>query len=98
MSKDGVILRFEDVSFEYNQDKPILREVSFTVRENSKITIMGQNGAGKSTIFGLVTGAIKTESGQVHLTHGMTVALSRQVMPRADLTLSVREFFEKMFT
>ena len=97
MPKDGVILRFEDVSFEYSQDKPILEEVNFTVRENTKITIMGQNGAGKSTIFSLVTGAIKPESGQVHLTHGMTVALSRQVMPRPDLTLSVREFFEKMF-
>lgn len=97
MSKDGVILRFEDVSFEYTQEKPILEEVSFTVRENTKITIMGQNGAGKSTIFSLVTKAIKPESGSVHLTHGMTVAISRQVIPRDELTLSVRVFFERAF-
>lgn len=97
MSKDGVILRFEDVNFEYDQDKPILDEVNFTVRENSKITIMGQNGAGKSTIFGMITRAIKPDMGQVHLGHKLSVAISRQVIPRADLALTVREFFEKMF-
>ena len=97
MSKDGVILRFEDVSFEYQQERPILDEVSFTVRENTKVTIMGQNGAGKSTIFGLITKALKPESGFVHLTHGMTVAISHQVIPRGELTLSVRQFFEKAF-
>lgn len=97
MSKDGVILRFEDVAFEYSQERPILDEVSFTVRENTKITIMGQNGAGKSTIFGLVTKGLKPESGFVHLTHGMTVAISHQVIPRDELTLTVRSFFEKAF-
>ncbi len=97
MSKDGVVLRFENVSFEYEQNKLILDEVNFTVRENTKITIMGQNGAGKSTIFGMITKAIKPDSGQVHLVHGLTVAISRQVIPRSDLTLTVREFFQKMF-
>ncbi len=97
MSKDGVILRFEDVSFEYGQDKPILDEVSFTVRENSKITIMGQNGAGKSTIFSLITRNAQPDTGQVFINHGLSVAISRQVIPRADLTLTVREFFQKMF-
>lgn len=97
MSKDGVILRFEDISFEYEQNKPILEEASFSVRENTKITIMGQNGAGKSTLFGMITGTVKQDSGQVHLTHGLTVAISRQVIPRSDLGLTVREFFQKMF-
>ncbi len=97
MAKDGVILRFENVSFEYGQDKQILEEVSFTVRENTKITVMGQNGAGKSTIFSLITGQGKPESGQVFLNHGLSVGISRQVIPRADLTLTVREFFQKMF-
>ncbi len=61
MSKDEVILRFEDVAFEYEPNKPILDEVVFSVRRNSKITIMGQNGGGKSTIFGLITKKLKPE-------------------------------------
>ncbi|MHB1330360.1 MAG: ABC-F family ATP-binding cassette domain-containing protein [Minisyncoccota bacterium] len=97
MSKDGVILRFDNVSFEYAQNKPILEEVSFTVRENTKITIMGQNGAGKSTIFKLITSSTKPDSGNVFRVNGITVAISSQVIPREELSFSVREFFEKAF-
>lgn len=97
MSKEEVILRFEDVNFEYEQNKPILEEVNFSVRKNSKITVMGQNGGGKSTIFGLITKNLKPESGNVFIPSGLTIAISRQVIPREELELSVREFFEKAF-
>ncbi len=97
MAKNETILRFEDVSFEYSPIKPILDGVNFTVRSGSKITIMGQNGAGKSTIFGLITGAHTPESGNINIVKGVTVAIARQVITREDLSLSVREFFEKCF-
>ena len=100
------VLRFEDVSFEWGHNKPILDEVTFNVRRGTKVTLMGQNGAGKSTIFGLILGAehagnstsgSKPESGQIHITNGCTVATARQVIPRADLELTVRDFFANCF-
>jgi ATPase subunit of ABC transporter with duplicated ATPase domains len=95
---DGeVILRFNEVNFEYGHLKPILHEASFSVRRGSKVTLMGQNGAGKSTIFGLITGALKPEDGSLVLTGNPSVAIARQVIPRTDLALTVREFFEKAF-
>jgi|ERR1035437_1156201 ATPase subunit of ABC transporter with duplicated ATPase domains len=97
MSKDEVILRFEDVSFEYEPNKPILEDVVFSVRRNTKITVMGQNGGGKSTIFGLITGNLKPESGNVYTSIGLTISIARQVIPRDELSLTVREFFEKAF-
>jgi len=87
------IIRFEDVSYEWSHNKPILDEVSFTVRAGTKITLMGQNGAGKSTIFGLILNEYKPESGEVHITNGATIATARQVIPREQLALTVREFF-----
>ncbi len=98
MSKNETILRFDNVSFEYNANKPILSEVSFSVRSESKITIMGQNGAGKSTIFGLITKAYEPENGTINIVKGVTVAISKQVMPREYLQLTVREFFQKSFS
>jgi ATP-binding cassette, subfamily F, member 3 len=92
-----VIIRFEDVSFEYGHNKPILHEVSFTVREGAKITIMGQNGAGKSTLFSLLTKERHTDEGKVHISKGASVAMARQVVRRDELTLTVREFFELAF-
>ncbi len=97
MSRGEVIVRFEKTSFEYGHRKPILDEVDFSVRKGSKITLMGQNGAGKSTIFTLVTGAAKPEAGHVHIENGLTIATAKQVIPRPDLELTVRAFFEKCF-
>ena len=51
--KNEVILRFNNVTFVYGK-KPILSEATFSVRRGAKITLMGQNGAGKSTMFRLI--------------------------------------------
>jgi ATPase subunit of ABC transporter with duplicated ATPase domains len=79
---DESVLRFEDISFEYGHMKPILEEVSFVVRRGAKLTLMGQNGAGKSTIFSLITGDASPEDGTIHRAHGLSIAISRQVIPR----------------
>ncbi|MBI3633584.1 MAG: ABC-F family ATP-binding cassette domain-containing protein [Candidatus Vogelbacteria bacterium] len=97
MSNNETILRFEDVSFEYGHLKPILDQVSFSVRRGTKTTIMGQNGAGKSTIFGLITKALKPDLGDVHVGTNISIAISRQVIPRNELDLTVKEFFQKCF-
>lgn len=97
MAHGEVILRFEDVSFEHTANKPILEEVSFSVRRGMKVTIMGQNGAGKSTLFGLMTRALSPDEGTVTISNKISIALSRQVIPRDELDLTVREFFQKCF-
>ena len=96
MPGNEVILRFNKVSFEYNR-KPILIEADLSVREGSKITLMGQNGAGKTTIFQLIMNALKPESGAITITDGATIATARQVIPAEHMGLTVREFFEKAF-
>ena len=82
--KGETIIRFESVSFEYGHNKPILDEVSFPVRLGSKLTLMGQNGAGKSTIFGMITGELKPENGDIHISRGVSIAVSRQIIPRQE--------------
>lgn len=54
-----VIIRFDEVTYGYQRPKWLLDEASFSVREGNKVTLMGQNGAGKSTIFKLITGDLK---------------------------------------
>ena len=50
----GPIVRFEDVSFHYDPDRPILKGVSFTVPAGRTIAVVGPSGAGKSTISRLL--------------------------------------------
>ena len=97
MPQNEVILRFNKVSFEYARNKPLLDEVDFSVRRGTKITLMGQNGAGKSTIFKLITGQLGPESGAITTASALTIGTARQVIPREQTGLSVREFFESVF-
>ena len=98
MANDEVIVNFKDVSFEWTQNKPILNEASFSVRRGSKITLMGQNGAGKSTIFQLITVEQQPESGAVNINNNLTIAIAKQVLPRDQLGFTVKEFFENCFS
>src|SRR3989344_9130023 len=98
MSQGEAIIRFEKVSFGFGHNKPILTEVDFSVRRGAKMTIMGQNGAGKSTIFQLITGALKPESGDVHVAPRLSIAIARQVISRDQLDLTLREFFQQGFS
>ncbi|MES2006593.1 MAG: ABC-F family ATP-binding cassette domain-containing protein [Patescibacteria group bacterium] len=97
MQRGEVIVRFEKVSFEFGIKKPILSEVDLSVRRASKITLMGQNGGGKSTLFKLILGEHQPEEGIIHLSQGLSIAIGRQVIPRDELELSVRDFFQKVF-
>ncbi|TGB01651.1 ABC transporter ATP-binding protein [Halobacillus salinus] len=47
-------LRFEDVSFGYQADAPILKNVSFSVNPGETVAFVGPSGAGKTTIFSLI--------------------------------------------
>jgi ATP-binding cassette subfamily F protein 3 len=98
MAKDEAILRFEKVTFGYSDNKPLLAEVDFSIRRGTKTTVMGQNGAGKSTLFGLITKNLKAEEGIVNVVNGVSIAISRQVIPRDELDLTVRDFFQKCFS
>ena len=97
MSKGEVVLRFDEVSFEYLHKKPIYKEASFSVRDGSKITLMGQNGAGKSTMFDLIIGKLKPTKGKISIINDVTIGIAKQVIEKSDLNLSVQKYFEKAY-
>jgi len=92
-----VVLRFDNVYFEYQHKKPLLDEASFSVREGAKITLMGQNGAGKSTLFNLIRGELKPKEGNIFIKNGATIGSARQTISRDELDLNVEEYFKKAF-
>ena len=94
---EEVILRFDNVNFEYVEKKPVLDEVSFGMRKGAKMTLMGQNGAGKSTIFKLIKGELKPTRGNVFVTNNASIATSSQVIDKADADLTIEEYFSKAF-
>ncbi|MEZ5757007.1 MAG: ABC transporter ATP-binding protein/permease [Emcibacteraceae bacterium] len=61
-------IEFENVCFQYNEDRPILKDISFTVKGGTTTAIVGSSGAGKSTIsrilfrfYDISSGAVKID-------------------------------------
>jgi len=61
------VIRFKDLSFAYQADTPILRQVSFEVQPREKVAIVGPSGSGKSTLLKLILGYYPVEEGRVYL-------------------------------
>lgn len=94
MAQDNVVIRFDKVSFTYGDKKAILDEANFNVRKNSILTIIGQNGAGKSTIFKLLLGKLKPQSGKINIEVGTKIGIAEQMVPAEKLDLSVLDYFK----
>ena len=60
-------IEFKNVSFFYEEDKPILHNISFAVKSGRSIAIVGPSGAGKSTIINLIPRLFDVVSGQITL-------------------------------
>lgn len=62
----GVSLKFENVQFKYfGTEKPIFDNLSLSIIENAHTVITGANGVGKSTLIGLLSGALEPTKGIV---------------------------------
>lgn len=98
MANDSVVLRFSDVVFDYGENKPILDEASFSVRDGSKIALMGQNGAGKTSLFTLILREQKPKSGGIFTTpNDATIGIAKQVVTPAQMEMTVRDYFGSTF-
>ena len=58
-------IKFENVTFGYHPDRPILQNASFTIPAGEKIAIVGPSGSGKSTILRLIFRFYDVESGRI---------------------------------
>ncbi len=96
-SPNSQVVRFEEVSFSYGHNYPILKESVFSLKRGMKVTLMGQNGAGKSTLFKLLMGEYEPLEGRIIAAPGLSIAMANQAMTAADRAKTVREYFEGMF-
>ena len=63
-------IEFDQVSFSYDRDgrkRPVLNGISFTVHPNERVAFVGRSGAGKTTIFNLITRLYHADSGTIKL-------------------------------
>lgn len=65
--KKDVILELKNIDFSYDRTKKILNDISFKIYKGEMVSIVGRNGAGKSTISKLILGFYKPKNGSILL-------------------------------
>ncbi|MCK5035904.1 MAG: ABC transporter ATP-binding protein [Candidatus Sabulitectum sp.] len=60
-------VEFEDVDFQYVEDTPVLKDISFTIEPGKSIALVGPTGAGKSSIISLLTRFWDVDTGRILL-------------------------------
>ncbi len=77
------MLEFKNVSFSY-QGENLIQDISFRIREGEFTALIGENGAGKSTISKLCNGLLKPDRGEV-LVHGQNTKTTKSsVLARTE--------------
>ncbi|MBW1901255.1 MAG: ABC transporter ATP-binding protein [Deltaproteobacteria bacterium] len=67
MDTNHLLINLEDVHFAFPGGRPVLRDVSFQLREGERIGLIGPNGSGKTSMFHVIMGLLKPSSGKIEI-------------------------------
>ncbi|MFJ7725202.1 ABC transporter ATP-binding protein [Neobacillus sp. NPDC097160] len=63
---NGAIIHFKNVTKQYDNDPPVLKEVSFEIERGKFYTLLGPSGCGKTTILRLIAGFTEASEGEIY--------------------------------
>jgi ATP-binding cassette subfamily F protein 3 len=78
-----VLAQLTNVSLSF-PDKKVLEDVSLTVYPGDRISLVGENGAGKTSLFRLLKGRLKPDSGEVSFARGVRIGYLQQDLAGVD--------------
>lgn len=58
-------LQLDHVTFEYDENKPILEDISLIIHKGDKVAFIGESGSGKSTLVDIIIGLYRPKSGTI---------------------------------
>ncbi len=62
---ENIVFRLEGITKKYGSNT-VLDNVSFDIKRGEVLALLGENGAGKSTILNIMSGSLKADSGQLY--------------------------------
>ena len=77
---------FNHVSFSYNQENPVLKDISFKIHANETVAFVGKSGAGKTTIFNLLCKMYEADSGKITIDNNDIKNLDKDTI-RGNITI-----------
>ncbi len=85
-------LRFEDVSFAYEEGEPVLKGIDFEVQPGEVVALVGSSGSGKSTLASIAVSFLSPDAGRV-LVDGVDLRTVELASYRSQLGLVLQDEF-----
>ena len=70
---NGPLLELKDISFGWNKEQILFTNIELGIFNDSKYTIVGNNGVGKSSLFKVLMGIVKPSNGEVRINRGIRI-------------------------
>lgn len=86
----------DNIFFGYNDEKQIIKNLSFTLNKGEKFLILGNNGVGKSTLLKLIVGKLKPQKGLINIHYKTKLAYYAQEHESLDNEKSILDNFSDL--
>ena len=90
--ESDIVFEFKNVTFGYDPQKPVLKNVSFKIKAGENVALVGYNGSGKTTLTSLMLDSYRPQSGEV-LFYGHPISEYRY----DDIKKQIGVFFQQCF-
>ena len=87
-----LLVQLQDISLHFGEKK-IFNQASLSIHSQEKLCVLGRNGAGKSSLFKLITGKLEPDTGEVHLRNNILISQLDQDLPQ-NLDFSVFDYVQ----
>lgn len=91
------LIRFKDVSIGYSDGNALISDISFTLRGQDHLVIMGANGAGKTTFIKTLMGKIKPKSGDIEFMTRLNIGYLQQDFMNVQDPRTIFDYFKDLF-
>lgn len=92
------IVKIDNVSFGYEKDKILFKDVSFGISLDSKIALVGKNGTGKSTLFKLITQQMNPVNGEIWINRKAKIGIFNQhSVDQLDMNMTPVEYIQSLY-
>ncbi len=78
--------------------KNVLDGLSFEVKSDERVALIGQNGCGKSTVLSIINGDETIDGGKVNIRNGASIKMLKQIYEKRDVDCTVEEFLMENFS
>ena len=94
---EGVLLQAEGLRFSYGR-RPVLADVSLTLRAGEMVGVVGPNGSGKSTLLRLISGVLRPSAGRLYFKGKSLADLGRRELARRMAVVPQNPHLPESFT